>query len=485
MASSCGSAPHIVLFPFMSKGHTIPLLHLARLLRRHRDATVTIFTTPANRPFISDSLADTAAAASIVDLPFPQNIDGVPPGVESTEKLPSMSTVVNFATATKLMQPRFEQALQTLHQPSITCIISDMFLGWTLESASKFSIPRLVFNGFCNYSLSVSRDVIVNRLLSGPQSDEELFAVTSFPWINLSRNDFEEPFNVREPKGPHMDFIIDQVISTSKSHGLIMNSFYKLERTFVDYWNRECESKVRCIGPLCLAAAPPSPPLPPGVEVQSDAYQNPAWLNWLDQKLAQGSSVLYVAFGTQAMISSQQLKEIAIGLEDSKVNFLWVLGKSESEFESALGDGFGERVKERGLMVREWVDQREILEHESVKGFLSHCGWNSVLESICAKVPILAWPLMAEQHLNARMVVEELGVGLRVETANGSVRGFVKWESLEKTVRELMEGEMGKGVRKKVEELGEAAAKAVEVGGSSWHELNQLIDELQTLNKEK
>ncbi|WMV15165.1 hypothetical protein MTR67_008550 [Solanum verrucosum] len=67
-------------------------------------------------------------------------------------------------------------------------------------------------------------------------------------------------------------------------------------------------------------------------------------------------------------------------------------------------------------MVTEWVDQREILSHGSVEGFLSHCDWNSVVESICAKVPILAWPMMADQHLNARMVVEEIKIGLRVET---------------------------------------------------------------------
>ncbi|KAL7221210.1 hypothetical protein ACSBR1_023207 [Camellia fascicularis] len=90
MASS-PCAPHMVLFPFMSKGHTIPILHLARQLL-HRHATVTIFTTPANRPFISNSLANTDA--SIVDLPFPENVDGLPAGVESTDKLPSMSLFI-------------------------------------------------------------------------------------------------------------------------------------------------------------------------------------------------------------------------------------------------------------------------------------------------------------------------------------------------------------------------------------------------------
>ncbi|XP_058180388.1 UDP-glycosyltransferase 90A1-like [Rhododendron vialii] len=461
-ASPSSSRPHIVLFPFMSKGHTIPLLHLARLLL-HRNTTVTIFTTPANQLFISDSLSHTDA--SIVELPFPQNIDGVPAGVESTDKLPSMSLFPPFAAATKLMQPNFEQSLETL--PNVTCIISDGFLGWTLESATKFGIPRLVYYGMSNYSNAVVMSAVIkNNQLSGSELDDDPFAVTDFPWIKLTRNDFDEPFNSREPEGPHIDFIIAQVNATSNSYGLVTNSFCELEELFVEYWNRESKPKSWCIGPLCLAE--------PLTKTEPWSHKKPTWLQWLDQKLAQGSSVLYVAFGSQAEISSQQLREIEVGLEKSKVNFLWVTRKSESE----LDVGFQERVKGRGLVVRDWVDQRAILRHESVRGFLSHCGWNSVLESVCAKVPILAWPMMAEQHINARMVVEEIKVGLRVETSNGSVRGFVKCEGLEKMVRELMEGEMGKEVRKKVKEFGEAAKKAVEEGGSSWHTLNQLIDEL-------
>ncbi|KAI8541509.1 hypothetical protein RHMOL_Rhmol08G0066500 [Rhododendron molle] len=465
-ASPCSSGPQIVLFPFMAKGHIIPLLHLARLLL-HRNITVTIFTTPANQPFVSDSLSDTDV--SVVELPFPQNIDGVPAGVESSDKLPSMSLFLPFAASTKLMQPDFEQALEAL--ASTTCIISDGFLGWTQHSASKFGIPRLVYYGMSSYSQGVSRCVMVNGLLSGPELDNEPFVVTDFPWIKLTRNDFDGPFNFRETNSPFMDFVREQVIATSKSYGLLMNSFYELEALYVDYWNQAFKPKAWCIGPFCLAES---------TKTDSKVSQKPTWLQWLDQKLAQRSFVLYVAFGSQAELSSQQLNEISSGLEESKVNFLWVTRKSESE----LDDGFEERVRERGLVVREWVDQKTILGHESVQGFLSHCGWNSILESICAKVPILAWPMMAEQRLNARMVVEEIKVGLSVETNNESAKGFVKSKGLEKMVRELMEGEEGKEVRKKVKEFGDEAKKAVAEGGSSWRTLNQLIDELQGLRND-
>lgn len=113
-----------------------------------------------------------------------------------------------------------------------------------------------------------------------------------------------------------------------------------------------------------------------------------------------------------------------------------------------------------------------------MKGFLSHCGWNSVIESICAGVPILAWPMMADQPLNAKMVEEELGIGLRVNGLpfKGGV-GLVRCDEVERKVRELMEGERGKEARRKARDLAEAARRAVEDGGSSWQTLNSLLKE--------
>nr|XP_009782898.1 PREDICTED: UDP-glycosyltransferase 90A1-like [Nicotiana sylvestris]XP_016442549.1 PREDICTED: UDP-glycosyltransferase 90A1-like [Nicotiana tabacum] len=139
-----------------------------------------------------------------------------------------------------------------------------------------------------------------------------------------------------------------------------------------------------CIGPSC--------------EQQKAQLVKPAShiMKWLDEMLQQGKLVLYVAFGTQAQISPEQFKEIKIELEKSQVNFLWVVRRNTiaDEVNDRVGFDFKDRVKNRGLVVTEWVDQIEILSHESVQGFLSHCGWNSIIESICANVPILAWPMM-------------------------------------------------------------------------------------------
>lgn len=164
------SPPHVVLFPFMSKGHTIPALHLALLFHRH-GANVTIFTTPANRPFMSEFLSNTST--NFVDLPFPK-IPGIPPGIESTDKLPSMALILPFLSSTKLMQEDFEQALKTL--PTVTFMVTDMFLGWTLDSASKFGIPRLSFGGCNLFATIIFEDVILKRpeLLLEKKSERNL-----------------------------------------------------------------------------------------------------------------------------------------------------------------------------------------------------------------------------------------------------------------------------------------------------------------------
>ncbi|KAL4577944.1 hypothetical protein LXL04_014059 [Taraxacum kok-saghyz] len=240
--------------------------------------------------------------------------------LESTDKLPSMSVFSQFATATKLMQPHFEQALEKLI-PHVTCIVSDGFLSWTLESANKFGIHRLFYFGMSGYSTAISQQVALNRLLSGPEPDDDLITVTrlNLHSIRFSRRD-----------------IIETVGSDIKGFGIIPSEF--------------------------------------------------------------------------------------------------LVGGEELRFEK--------RVGERGIIVREWVNQLEILKHESVKGFVSHCGSNSVLESICSEVPILAWPIMAEQPLNARMVVEEIKIDLQVETCNGSERDAEERETGEtERKRERPEGE--------------------------------------------
>uniref|UniRef100_A0A7N0T2H3 Glycosyltransferase n=1 Tax=Kalanchoe fedtschenkoi TaxID=63787 RepID=A0A7N0T2H3_KALFE len=449
MASLPTSQPHAVLFPFMSKGHVIPILHLARLLLR-RNLSVTVVTTPSNLPFISASLADTPATFSTI--PFPSNDDKI--HVESAEQLPSI------AAATRLMKPAFDRLLASL--PRVDFLVSDGFLPWTYDSAAALNIKRIVTYGMCAYAGALQRDFLPLLLDKKLGATDELIRTPSFPWVKLCYNDFDEPWNRRVVDGPLNDFIMEVVAASSKSFGIIFNSFYELEPAFVDYWAEKCAPRPFCVGPLCLAEP---------VKAQVEKRE---WIEWLDVNGPEAGPVLYIAFGSQAALSASQLQELAEGLESSGVRFLWVLKSGDLDKIGTWDAGFAERVKGRGMVVADWVNQREILSHEAVKGFLSHCGWNSVVESLCAGVPILAWPVMAEQHLNARMVAEELRVGVRVETCDGTVRGFVKAEGVSRSVKRLF-GE--KEVARRVAEVKEMAEAAVAEGGSSWRALTELIDE--------
>ncbi|OMP10147.1 UDP-glucuronosyl/UDP-glucosyltransferase [Corchorus olitorius] len=309
MGTEISPSHHVLLFPFMSKGHTIPLLHLSRLLLR-RGIAVTLFTTPGNRPFIAKSLAGTSA--TIIDIPYPQNVPEIPPGVESTDALPSISLYFPFCRATKLMQEEFERKLQSL-LPPVSFMVSDGFLWWTLESATKFGFPRLVFYGMGQYASNLSKAVYEDRVLLGPESNDELITVPQFPWIKVCKNDFDPQVRKPDPNSPQSQLFMDQVMAAVNSYGMIVNTFYELEKLFIDHWNSKEEGhKIWCVGPLCLAE-------PPKVELhEPQKTKLPSWIKWLDQKLESGCSVLYVAFGSQADISAEQLKEIGIGLEESK-----------------------------------------------------------------------------------------------------------------------------------------------------------------------
>ncbi|KAI3946242.1 hypothetical protein MKW92_022930 [Papaver armeniacum] len=451
----------------MAKGHTIPLLHLTRLLFLHRNnLAVTIFTTHANSQFIRQSLHDTKA--SIIDLTFPQNFHPeISQGVESVDKLPSQSLLVPFCKGTKFLQPEFDTILQSL-RPNVSCIISDAFFPWSMETASKLSIPRLEFDGCSNFTI-IFYDVLMSQEFPVASDDESFSVIPSLPNIKLTKNDIEPEFSNPQP-GEHTDFYTEVFMAQRNSKGIIRNSFYELEPEFVDYWNNENSPKAWSIGPFCLAATK-----------AVSCAEKPIWIRWLDEKLEKGEPVLYVAFGSLAEMTMELLRAIAIGLEKSGENLLWVLRLPESIMGDEFMSEFEERVKGRGLLVKnQWVDQVGILSHESVHGFMSHCGWNSVLESICESVPLLGFPLTADQHLNARMVEEYFRIGVKVVTRNGSVRGFFGSECIENKVKELMdiEGEKGKEMRKNVKKLNEKARNAMAEGGSSWRTLNLLIDEV-------
>ncbi|KEH18146.1 UDP-glucosyltransferase family protein [Medicago truncatula] len=198
---------------------------------------------------------------------------------------------------------------------------------------------------------------------------------------------------------------------------------------------------------------------------------------WLENQTP--NSVLYVCFGSGGTFSQQQTNELALGLELSGQKFLWVLrepskskdvdykiasiGNDDNDLLKYLPHGFLERTKEQGLVVPLWAPQTKILSHNSTGGFLTHCGWNSTLESIVSGVPMVTWPLFGDQRMNAILIVEGLKVGLKIKFNENDI---AEREEIAKVVKDLMLGEERSEIRQRIEELKDEAACALAGDGS-------------------
>jgi hypothetical protein len=199
--------------------------------------------------------------------------------------------------------------------------------------------------------------------------------------------------------------------------------------------------------------------------------------------------VVLLCFGGGGFATATQAHEIAHGLERSGHRFLWVLRgppaagtrqPSDANLVELLPEGFLERTKEKGMVWPTRAPQKEILAHAAVGGFVTHGGWNSILESLWFGVPMVPWPLYAEQHLNAFTLVAYMGVAVAMEV-DRKRNNFVVGSELERAVKALMDGDSDEGrkAREKCTEMKGACRKAVEEGGSSYSALCRLSQEMR------
>ncbi|CAN0853402.1 7-deoxyloganetin glucosyltransferase [Linum grandiflorum] len=200
--------------------------------------------------------------------------------------------------------------------------------------------------------------------------------------------------------------------------------------------------------------------------------EHPESAEWLDSQ--EPNSVLYVNFGSITVMTQGQLAEFAWGLAKSEKPFLWIIrpdlvsGNSKGVAGLSVPVEFVEETKGRGLLAG-WCNQEQVLKHPSIGGFLSHMGWNSTLESLSNGVPMICWPFFADQQTNCFYACEVWGMGMEIDSE-------VKKEEVEKLVREVMGGEKGNEMKRKAMEWKLKAEEATKPGGSSFRNLNKLIE---------
>uniref|UniRef100_A0A5B7A523 Glycosyltransferase n=1 Tax=Davidia involucrata TaxID=16924 RepID=A0A5B7A523_DAVIN len=470
--------PHAVFIPFPVQSHMKAILKLAKLLH-YKGFHITFVNTEYNHKRLLKSRGPNSLDGLPDDFQFKTIPDGFPfsDSEATSQDRPSLIESIR----NNCLAP-FRDLLAKLNDssaniPPVTCIISDGLMAFTITAAEQLGIPIVLFDpvaassvmGFSHYTTLVEKGLAplkdASYLTNG-------YLDSIIDWIpgmkNIHLKDLPSFFRTTDPNDIVFNYIMEVLERASKASAIVIHTFDVLEADVLDALSSLCPS-VYTIGPLQLLLNRTSSE----EHLKFIGYnlwkEEPYCLQWLSSK--EPNSVIYVNFGSVIAITPQQLVEFGWGLANSEHYFLWVIRPDLVIGDSAiLPPEFVAETKERGL-IASWCPQEQVLNHPSVGGFLTHCGWNSTMESLSAGVPLLCWPVEGDQQTNCRYTCNEWGFGLEIDSD-------VKRDEVEKLVRELMEGEQGKKMRNKVMEWKKMAEEATGPEGSSSLNLDKLINQI-------
>ncbi|PSS33571.1 Zeatin O-glucosyltransferase [Actinidia chinensis var. chinensis] len=456
--SSYGQAQVVVVMvPFPCQSHLNQLLHLSCLISSynipvHYACSATHIHQAKLRFIDTNSLEETKI--NFHEFPTPPFLSP-PPNLNSSTRLPvhlepSIEASVHLRDPTAALLRQISATARrviVIHDVLMAYVVQDIA---TLPNAESYDFqPTCAFSSFFD----------VWQLKGEPFLEEK------------------EPEGLPSIEGCYtfkiLNFIALQIDFLKFRAGSIYNSCRSIEGNYIDLDAKQhynTNTQAWAIGPLNLGTA---------YERRNSNSQHKC-MDWLDKQAPK--SVLYVSFGTTTSMTDEQIKELAKGLEQSKQKFIWCLRDADRgdiftgdvKIRNQLPEEYEDRVKEVGMVVRDWVPQVEILGHPSTVAFMSHCGWNSCLESITMGVPIAAWPMHSDQPKNAFLLIDILKVGLVVNRWEHRDE-LVTSTTIAEAVTRLMASKEGEEVRKRAEELGVATRKSVEEGGVSRMELDSFV----------
>ncbi|KAF8037486.1 hypothetical protein BT93_B0396 [Corymbia citriodora subsp. variegata] len=467
-AADFPTSPHLLVYPFISSGHIIPLLNLAdRLLRR--GVRVTALVTPFNQHLLRPLLSDHPSLYHPLVIPAPD----VP-------CLSKNDLIVKVISMRHHHYPAVVEWFRSHPSPPVA-ILSDFFLGWTQDLASELGIPRVVLSPSAAFFVSIEFSLWQN--LPKNSSDDENSTVTfgdvpnspTYRWWQISRL-----FRMYKEGDADLEFHRQGWLANAASWGVVLNSFTELERVYIDYMKgRFGSDRVWAVGPL-------PPPVDDSASLTSRGGSRPVEakkvLKWLDGR--EERSVVYVCCGSRTALANNQMAALAAALEMSRVHFVWCVKETMDgqvlDGHGRLPEGFESRTAGRGLVMRGWAPQVPILRHHAVGGFLTHCGWNLVLKAIGAGVVMLTWPMGADQYTDAKLLVDQLGVAIRACEAPADA--VPDPAQLARALAASLDGTRPE--RGRMQKLSKAAADAVD-GGSSERDLDGFVKSLTELQRGK
>ncbi|CAL4968625.1 unnamed protein product [Urochloa decumbens] len=478
-AAAEGEKPHAVCVSFPAQGHVTPMMKLAKILH-HRGFHVTFVNSEYNHRRLIRSRG-AAAVAGLPGFRFATIPDGLP---ESDADATQDPAALCYSTMTTCL-PHFRALLADLNRsaPPVTCVVADGCLTFAVDAAADLGAPcALLWTASACGALAYHyyRTFIDKGLIPLKDAEQLTNGFLDMPmdWVagmskHMRLRDYPSFLRTTDPNDKMLEYALHEMEHCKGAAAIIYNTFDELERPALDALRAGFTPSAYTVGPLSQLAERLVPAGGPLDALGSSLWkEDTACLEWLDGREAR--SVVYVNYGSITVMTNQQLLEFAWGLANSGYAFLWVIRPDLVAGDAAvLPPEFAEATRGRGMLAS-WCPQEDVLRHEAVGVFLTHSGWNSTLESLSGGVPMLTWPFFAEQLANSLYMCMEWGVAMEVG-------GDVRRDVVDGRIREAMAGEKGREMRRRAAEWKEAAARATRPGGSSFVNMERLINDVLLL----
>ncbi|XP_009761380.1 anthocyanidin-3-O-glucoside rhamnosyltransferase [Nicotiana tabacum] len=391
---------HVVMFPFFAFGHISPFVQLANKLSSH-DVKVSFFTASGNATRVK-SMLNSAPTTHIVPLTLPQ-VEGLPPGAESTAELTPVTAEL-LKVALDLMQPQIRTLLTHL-KPHF--VLFDFAQEWLPKMVDELGIKTVFYSVFVALSTAfLTCPARVPEPKKYPRLEDMTKPPPGFPHTSVTS---VKTFEARDFLYIFKSFhggptVYDRVLSGLKGcSAILVKTCSQMEGPYIEYVKAQFNKPVFLVGPVV--------PDPPSGKLEE------RWSSWLNK--FEAGTVIYCSFGSETFLKDEQIKELALGLEQTGLPFFLVLNFPANvdfsvELNRALPQGFLERVKDKGIIHSGWVQQQHILAHSSVGCYVCHAGFSSVIEALVNDCQVVMLPQKGDQFLNAKLVSGDMKAGVEV-----------------------------------------------------------------------
>ncbi|KAI3798678.1 hypothetical protein L1987_33956 [Smallanthus sonchifolius] len=359
---------HVAMFPWLAFGHIIPFLELSKFVAQ-KGHKVSFLSTTRNIQRLPTLPSHLSPLINLVKLTLPR-VQELPQNAEATMDVRT-DDIHYLKKAYDGLQPVVTRFLE---EESPDWIIYDFAPYWLPSVAAGLGISRAFFsivNAWFLAFMGPSPDDLINS--SDHKTTAEDF-LTPPKWV---------PFPTKLCYRKHeVNWMVGGFSVNASGVSDVYRSGMVLKGSDCMFIRHCYEFEPQWLTLLEMLHHLPVVPvglMPPETPTNIGDGKDDTWVmakKWLDGQ--QIGRVVYVALGSEVMVSESDLAELALGLELSGLPFFWALRKPVGS-SVELPDGFLERTRHRGVVWTSWVPQLQILS-QSVGGFLTHCGWGSIVE---------------------------------------------------------------------------------------------------------